>query len=1526
MSSKRQDVPPSLKDSADFEEWMRDVKIWQHVTDLDKKKQGPVLYRSLEGQAKKACSNLAIEELCGDEGVNLLTNKLKELFAKDEDQLTFEAIKKFENFRRTTSMTVKDYLAEFERLKDGIEKYDVNMPDVYMAYKLLLNSNIGEEKQTMCRATMGKMTYDNVRKQLKAIHDVTGKDGSEKPGIIKVKEEPVFEAETEYSEEEESDAFYGRFNQRGYNSGYRGRGRNRGRGDQRHNWRDKKVRFKDDGKRERKDDSKSKYEKNETKAKNPVGRDGLVTRCAICKSAQHYAFQCGKKKRRGSNEEEEEEIGLFTISLFTSKAEREYLPEFLKETLNHAVLDCGCVKSVCGRKWLEIYLDSLSKKDASTVQQMSSNAKFRFGASGPLYSSTKRMKFPGYLGKIRVMLEADVIESDIPLLLSKESMKKAATQIDFLTDKVIMLGEQMPIKSLKSGHYAVPLSKFGSIENGIAAIESVFLTIEDLDHKAKRKACLKLHSQFGHPTKERLLKLIEDASIKDKDLTKLIGEISEKCGTCNRFKSIKLRPVVGMSLSKDFNDMIAMDLKPYKGVHIFHMIDLATRFSAGTVIRNKRQETIVEGVFKHWVSIFGAPNRLLSDNGNEFNNNVFRSMGELLNAEVQTTGAYSPWSNGVTERHNAVIGNMLDKITEERKCSIEMALCWALSSKNALSNVYGYSPNVLVFGRNPNLPSVLKDKLPALENVTASHVVADHLNAMHSARKAFIEAESSEKIKRALRRKVRPATSLIFETGDKVMYKRNNGEPWKGPGKVIGKEKHQVFVKHGGVYVRVNPCHLRHAEEESMNWREDCERNEEEEYMNWRDECERNWRDSEGGYSESESCRSESYDSDSSNEWTCSDAERDETEVHENENEDQESEISDNDDTEENEIISSEESEYSETIQEEVITSTDNDTEAFEDNEISNSEEEIERQNGQCVNGNGNSGEIRSVNIPKKGTKIRYKMSDDVSTKEALVLGRCGKVNGKNKYWINVEHPDKTLGSLNTENMESLEEIEEEVFLTSSRSSDVDVLQAMTDELDKWKDMDVYEAVHDEGQSCISTRWVITEKYKEGKKVVKARLVARGFEENNLSSLRKDSPTCGKDCLRLIFTIIASHGWKINALDVKAAFLQGRMINRDIYILPPKEAKSSMLWKLRKTVYGLSDASRKWYLRVKDALLEAGVSVCKYDEAIFIWRCNGVLSGILCSHVDDFFYGGTEEFKSAVIDKIKEKFSISQENVDAFVYLGLQIKQDENEIRVNQQHYIDSLDYIYIDTNKSNSTVLNDEEKRKLRCAAGQLNWVTSQTRPDLAYDSCLACVSLKDATMKDVRSVNKSLKKLKLENVKLHFRNIGNIPEAEIVTHCDASYRNLKGENSQGAFVMFLVGKNGSSSILTWQSKKVKRVVKSTLAAEALSLDDAADASIYIRAILCEIYNMADLEMFPITIYTDNKNLFESANSTGTLEDKRLKLDICSIREKLNKRDISEINWIPKEFQLADSLTKNEASRSQLLRVLEDDISPKVN
>ena len=62
--------------------------------------------------------------------------------------------------------------------------------------------------------------------------------------------------------------------------------------------------------------------------------------------------------------------------------------------------------------------------------------------------------------------------------------------------------------------------------------------------------------------------------------------------------------------------------------------------------------------------------------------------------------------------------------------------------------------------------------------------------------------------------------------------------------------------------------------------------------------------------------------------------------------------------------------------------------------------------------------------------------------------------------------------------------------------------------------------------------------------------------------------------------IIVTNCWKINSLDMKTAFLQGKGITCDLLIKPPKEANTTKLWRLNKTVYGLNDASRTWYLRV----------------------------------------------------------------------------------------------------------------------------------------------------------------------------------------------------------------------------------------------------------------------------------------------------------------------------------------------------------
>ena len=73
-----------------------------------------------------------------------------------------------------------------------------------------------------------------------------------------------------------------------------------------------------------------------------------------------------------------------------------------------------------------------------------------------------------------------------------------------------------------------------------------------------------------------------------------------------------------------------------------------------------------------------------------------------------------------------------------------------------------------------------------------------------------------------------------------------------------------------------------------------------------------------------------------------------------------------------------------------------------------------------------------------------------------------------------------------------------------------DIEAAKYKEIQNWQENNVYEETSDLGQSCISMRWVITEKLKDGKTVVQARLVAKGFEEES-SGLRKDFPTIAKE-------------------------------------------------------------------------------------------------------------------------------------------------------------------------------------------------------------------------------------------------------------------------------------------------------------------------------------------------------------------------------------------------------------------------------
>ena len=128
-------------------------------------------------------------------------------------------------------------------------------------------------------------------------------------------------------------------------------------------------------------------------------------------------------------------------------------------------------------------------------------------------------------------------------------------------------------------------------------------------------------------------------------------------------------------------------------------------------------------------------------------------------------------------------------------------------ARNSLQMWNGYSSHQLVFGQNPNLPNIMSDTLPALQGSTSSEVFAQHLNDLHAARVGFIQTEADERVRRALRNKVR-ASEQVFEHSDMVFYKREWKERWLGPGKMVFQDGKVVFVRHGGVFARVSPNRL----------------------------------------------------------------------------------------------------------------------------------------------------------------------------------------------------------------------------------------------------------------------------------------------------------------------------------------------------------------------------------------------------------------------------------------------------------------------------------------------------------------------------------------------------------------------------------------------------------------------------------------------------------------------------------------------------------------------------------------------
>ena len=103
-----------------------------------------------------------------------------------------------------------------------------------------------------------------------------------------------------------------------------------------------------------------------------------------------------------------------------------------------------------------------------------------------------------------------------------------------------------------------------------------------------------------------------------------------------------------------------------------------------------------------------------------------------------------------------------------------------------------------------------------------------------------------------------------------------------------------------------------------------------------------------------------------------------------------------------------------------------------------------------------------------------------------------------------------------------------------------------------------------------------------------------------------------------------------------------------------------------------------------DELNKLNAKVSSYDKALFLWHKNGELHGILVVHVEDFLWSGSNEFVSHVIEPLKKIFKILREHDSALQYIGLNVKQENQAIIVDQMNYIQSMQPINIDQKRLN--------------------------------------------------------------------------------------------------------------------------------------------------------------------------------------------------------------------------------------------------
>ncbi|GAU41434.1 hypothetical protein TSUD_98300 [Trifolium subterraneum] len=379
----------------------------------------------------------------------------------------------------------------------------------------------------------------------------------------------------------------------------------------------------------------------------------------------------------------------------------------------------------------------------------------------------------------------------------------------------------------------------------------------------------------------------------------------------------------------------------------------------------------------------------------------------------------------------------------------------------------------------------------------------------------------------------------------------------------------------------------------------------------------------------------------------------------------------------------------------------------------------------------------------------------------------------------------------------------------------------------------------------IGCKWVYKIKHKSDGSIerYKARLVAKGYNQiEGLDFFDTFSPVAKLTTVRILLAIASIKGWHLRQLDVNNAFLHGEL-QENVYMIIPdgvSVSKPNQVCKLLKSLYGLKQASRKWYEKLTSLLVNEGYKQSTSDYSLFTLSNQDNFTALLI-YVDDIVLTGT---CLSEINRIKTildtNFKIKDLGIVKY-FLGLEVAHSKEASTP-----LDPSIKLHNDNGKP------FEDISLYRRLVGKLLYLTN-TRPDIAYSTQQLSQFLHNPTITHYKTACRVVRYLKLNpGRRLMFHRNSDI---QIIGYSDADWAEcLDTRRSTSGYCFFL-----GSSLISWKAKKQLTISKSSSEAEYRALSSFTCELIWL------LYLLKDLQIecthLPV-IFCDNQSALHIASN----------------------------------------------------------------